>query len=208
MQSHSIRNLQETQQLTQEYGSYSLGRNGLGDVLGGVAYLAAFLIGEVKASGIWASIVTLALLLTWLVGKEIIRLRVYQAFGLARLKRPLDKHVLRLCTVGAFALIAAGMWLLIIKQGWLPEPRSWLLLPLLTVMPWIAWNYLRTAGEVVIAIPLTISVLDPVVLQFGGWIEVVMLLLATILIVMGMVEHIHFRKLAAQLQMYQDVEDA
>lgn len=207
MQSHNLRSLKETQQLTHEYASYSLSRNGLGNVLGGIAYLVTFLISEVMASGIWTSVMTLALLMMWVIGKEIIRLQVYQAFGLARLKRSFDKQVLRIFSVGAFALIAVGLWLVIIEQGWLPDPRAWLLLPLLTAMPWIAWNYLRTAGEVVIALPLSIAVLDPVVIQFGDRIELIMLIIATTLIVIGIVEHLHFRSLAARLQSYQHMED-
>jgi len=66
------------QRLTREYASFSRSRSGLGNVLGGVCSLLAFAADWALGTSSLAAAITVSLTLMWLVGKEIIRRRIYQ----------------------------------------------------------------------------------------------------------------------------------
>src|SRR5437588_7925306 len=76
----SARSIAELQQVTQEYASYSQSRGGLGNVLGGVVGLISFAALSLLG-GVVLAVLSVGLTVTWLVGKEIIRHRLYRIFG-------------------------------------------------------------------------------------------------------------------------------
>jgi hypothetical protein len=72
------------QRLSQGYASFSRSRGGLGNVLGGVVGLVVFGTVWLLGGTIGSAIITVGLTLVWLVGKEVIRRRLYRPIGQAR----------------------------------------------------------------------------------------------------------------------------
>ncbi len=111
------RTVGELRELSQEYASYSRSRGGLGNVLGGVAGLVIFaalwLLGR---GGVMAGI-TVGLTVAWLVGKEVIRQRIYRPFGEAREAWPEAQRRGHLVTVGLITAVLAVFLVMIIAHS-------------------------------------------------------------------------------------------
>jgi hypothetical protein len=200
----SARSIHELQQVTQEYASFSQSRGGLGNVLGGMVGLMSFaalwLLG-----GIALAALSVGLTLTWLVGKEIIRHRVYRPFGDAQEIWSVSQR-----RGHAIAAIASGLGLVVLAV--LPVGDTQLTtslwsipLPYLIVClaaPWIVWRYLRTSNEILVGFYLlflsavAVSSWTPNHILF----TVILPSYSVILIVLGVKEHLQFGKLAARLR--------
>ncbi|GCE21060.1 hypothetical protein [Dictyobacter kobayashii] len=147
-----LRSIEEVQKLTQEYASYSQSKNGLGNVLGGVAGLAIVFANGVIGPGLLTAILTIGFTICWLVGKEVIRRKVYRSFGEAReLWSPAARRWHR-WAISFLILVVIVVWIIFIAFGGLAKPQGWLYLLFVASMPWIAWRYLRTTSEFVVGV--------------------------------------------------------
>jgi hypothetical protein len=191
----------ELQQVTRDYARYSRSRGGLGTLLGGCAGLLVFLAVWVFGGGAPIAVLAIGLTALWLVGKEVIRRRYYQRFGLAReawagQARRAHRGVLLLVTP---LLLAFAVW--IVAAGWLSHPA--IALPYLIfclTTPWIVGRYLFTANEIVVGTGLLFVC---AVLASGHTPALLGLLCvpayALAMIPLGWSEHRQFRSLAARL---------
>jgi len=192
----------ELQQLTREYASFSRSRAGLGNVLGGVVGLVIFgviwLFGGNRVTAAFAIVLTLL----WLVGKEIMRRRLYRGFGEAQetwtgpLRRTHQLIVLILTPL----LLAFAVW--IVAAGWLSKPAvAWPYLIFCLATPLIMWRYLYTLNEIMIGFGLlfmcaiTASGHTPALLGLAF-----MPAYAAAMIPLGLSEHRQFRALETRLQ--------
>ena len=213
--STDMRNVERVQQLAEEYASYAASRSGLGNVLGGVAGLVIYLINGIVGRSLWTTIVTIGLTLLWLVGKEIIRHRVYQSFGEARERwsqRQRRNHFLW-AILTTLATIGIWVWLCLtfILVHIITLFQLILGLTFATSMPWIVWRYLHNEDELAVGIFLLlcctiVSVGTALVPQgWEGWVgSSWVAIYALILLLRGLEEHRRFRQLARQLHTYKE----
>ncbi|WP_338257233.1 hypothetical protein [Dictyobacter halimunensis] len=208
MKDTPLRRTEEVQRLTQEYASYSQSRNGLGNVLGGVVGLIIVLLNGLVGPGFWTAVLTIGLTFGWLVGKEIIRHRVYLSLGMAReLWSPRERKY-HTWSVLFVALISIGVCVVFILLGGPTKPQGWLYLFFVALMPWISWRYLRTSNEFVVGVFLLCAC---AVTSAGGsygllgwwWVGLVALLM----VYAGIVEHRRYGRLVAQLQAQRMVDE-
>jgi hypothetical protein len=210
--------LQAVQNLTREYASYSQHRSGLGNVLGGVAGLLAYLVGLLYGPGATTAVVTGVVTLSWLIGKEVIRRRVYQAYGAARAHwSAADRRFqLGLCLF----LGAISLWVIVVQvqAGRLTEPRFWPYILIVALIPLIAWRFLRTTSEFIVGVfLLAASAVTSAgsAYTFGGTalrpdnalLFVFVPIAAIALIVVGLAEHRRFRTLRDQLRVHGEEQD-
>lgn len=200
-----LERLRAVQELTRAYASYSQHRSGLGNVLGGVAGLLAYFVGLLAGPGATTAAITIAATLSWLVGKEIIRRRVYQAFGSAQAPWPAADRRLQL-GLTAF-LTAVSLWVLAmqVQLGRLSEPRYWPYILVVAVTPLIAWRFLRTQSEFIVGVFLlcasaVTSAGGAYSLADNGLLYVFVPVAAVALIVIGLREHRQFLALRDQLR--------
>lgn len=200
-----LERLRAVQELTRAYASYSQHRSGLGNVLGGIAGLLAYFVGLLAGPGPTTTAITIAATIGWLVGKEVIRRRVYQAFGLAYAPWPAADRRLQL-GLTAF-LTAVSLWVLImqVQLGGLSEPRSWPYMLVVAVTPLIAWRFLRTQSEFIVGVFLlcasaVTSAGGAYSLANNGLLYVFVPVAAVALIVIGLREHRQFLALRDQLR--------
>lgn len=207
--------LKAVQNLTREYASYSQHRSGLGNVLGGVAGLLAYFVGLFYGPGATTAVVTCVATLSWLIGKEVIRRRVYQAFGAARAHWPEAdrRYQLLMCLF----LGAISLWVLVVQVqlGRITEPRFWPYMIIVALIPLIAWRFLRTTSEFIVGVFLLAAsavtsvggayTLGVVGLRpENGLLFVFVPIAAVTLIVLGLAEHRRFRTLRDQLNAHQE----
>jgi hypothetical protein len=200
-----LERLRAVNELTREYASYSQHRSGLGNVLGGVAGLLAYFVGLLHGPGLVTAAITIAATLSWLVGKEVLRRQVYQAFGSARAPWPTaDRHL----QLGLTAfLTAVSIWVLTmqVQLGRLSEPRYWPYILVVAVTPLIAWRFLRTQSEFIVGVFLlcasaVTSAGGAYSLADNGLLYVFVPVAAVALIVLGLREHRQFLTLRDQLR--------
>lgn len=201
----SRRTVGELRELSQEYASYSQSRGGLGNVLGGVAGLLIFAALWLLGPGVVMAVITVGLTMAWLVGKEVIRQRLYRPFGEAREAWPEDQ---RRCHLGAVGLITAALavFLVMIIAHSLTTGAPWSVTApyalFCLVTPWIAWRYLRTTNELVVGFYLLFSC----AITSAGFtpdrlITVALLpAYAALLVIFGLREHRQFQDLAHRLR--------
>lgn len=140
--------------LAAEYARYSQSYNGLGKTLGGVAGLIVLLAGTFLGGGTVTVVLTLCLTLMWLVGKELLRARIYQFMGAAREiwegehKR---YHLFFTCFTG---LVSIGAFIVFISDGRITEPDWWPYLFFVALLPFVTWRFLRTPLEFVVGVGL------------------------------------------------------
>ncbi len=207
----SMRDLAETQRLAQEYASYSQSRNGLGNVLGGVAGLLVYLTGVLLGPGLPTAIITIGLTIAWLIGKEVIRRRVYRTFGDARERWSPVQRRLHIGLTAFVALVALGIWGLFLVKGQVGNPRGWPYLAFIAAMPFITWLYLRTPYEFIIGVFLVCA---SAVTSAGGayglsaWYAWFVPICAALMLVLGVQEHRRYAALTAQLRGRQEAADA
>ena len=205
MNETASRSLAEIQQLTREYASFSQRRSGLGNVLGGVAGVLIFLALWLLGPGAVTAAITLGLTVVWLVGKEVIRQRLYRPFGDAREFWPEPERRSHRIIVCVLAIFLAGFAVAIVVHT-VTASASWAIaVPYLLfclVTPWITWRYLRTANEGVVGLYLLFAsavtcagfVPDP--LLFAA----ILPLYSVLLIGLGLREHRQFQQVAVGLR--------
>ena len=206
--------IRQRQQLTEAYASFSRSRGGLGKVLGGVVGLVVIMTGTLLGGSLVTALLTIGATLIWLVGKEIIRDRIYQPLGSVQEVWPQDKRREHLMFTGFVGLIAAGVTLFVILNGQLGAPQTWVYLAFVVAMPFLTWRFLRTPMEFIVGVFLlaacavhgaggaytlipsawTLHTLGPVAATWSPFIG------SFVLIAVGLREHRDFQKLAAQMQ--------
>ena len=199
--------LEQLQTLTREYAKYSRSATGLGSVIGGIFGLAIFLIGAFSDPPLWARALLVLALPIWFVLKALLRNHYYQRHGTAL--ETLDKlssNVERFVQ-GGIGGIAAVM-LIVCAFLVITNPEKIASLPLLNKIALIAaplaglllCRQINTILEFLVVINLMVQT---VILASGtNWRDnqATMLFYSGLLIAIGLVEHLRFRKLEAQLQ--------
>lgn len=191
----------ELQQLTRDYASYSRSRGGLGNVLGGAVGLVVFVAIWLFGGNAVTAALTIGLTALWLVGKEVIRRRVYRRFGQAQ--ETWSGTMQRTHRLGLLIftplLLAFAVW--IVAAGWLSRPAvglPYLIFCLAT--PLIIWRYLYTVNEIIIGFGLlfmcaiTASGHTPYLLGL-----LIVPCTAAVMIPLGLAEHRQFQALQARL---------
>lgn len=201
----STRSIAELQQVTQEYASFSQSRSGLGNVLGGVAGLIAFAGMWLVGPGPVAAVLTVGTTAVWLVGKEVIRRRLYRPFGDARESWPASQRRRHRIGVSIIATVLAAFAVMIVVHSLLTKTAWSIALPYLVfclVTPWIAWRSLRTDNELMVGVFLlfasavTTAGFVPDRLLFTA----ILPLYSALLILVGLKEDRQFQALAARLR--------
>jgi hypothetical protein len=200
----SARSIAELQRVTREYASFSQSRGGLGNVLGGVVGLISFaalwLLGGVALAAL-----SVGLTVTWLVGKETIRHRLYRPFGDAQEIWSASQRRGHAIAAIASGLGLAALAVLPVGDTQLTQSLWSIPLPYLIVClaaPWIVWRYLRTGNELLVGFYL----LFMSAVAVSGWtpnrilFSAILPSFSVILIVLGAKEHRQFQKLAARLR--------
>jgi hypothetical protein len=196
-----LRSIRAAQQLTQEYASYSQSRNGLGNVLGGVAGLAIYVANGLLGPGLLTAAITIGLTLLWLIGKELIRRRLYRPFGEAREIWAPTARRWHIAIVTILASLILGMLIWGIISGRFADARMWPAFLIYALIPAIAWRYLRTINEFLIGVPLLIAcAYTSIGGAFGFWDQLQIPLYAAVMIAVGIAEHRQFRVIAARLR--------
>ncbi len=201
----STRAITELRQVTQEYASFSRSRGGLGNVLGGVAGLVATAAMWLLGRGPAAAVLTVGMTVAWLVGKEIIRSRLYRPFGDARETWPESQRRRHVVVVSIIAATLAVFAVMIVVHSLLTKTEWSIALPYLIfclVTPWIAWRYLRTDNELMVGVfllfasAITSAGFVPDLALFTA----ILPLYSSIMIAVGLKEHRQFQVLAARLR--------
>lgn len=205
----TMRSVREVQQIVQDYASYSQSKNGLGTALGGLIGIIVYLINIFSGHSNLVVVLTIGLAACWLIGKEIIRRRLYRSFGEAQEVWSAERRRSHLISVSIVTLLMFGVWLFFLLK--LPSTSwNWFALLftflILAISPWVMWRYLRTLDEFVIGVfLLVVCIVTSVGNVFQpGSIEG---LLGTFLfpltglgmILKGLKEHLDYRKLVARL---------
>jgi hypothetical protein len=200
--------LEQLQTLTREYAKFSRSATGLGSVIGGMIGLTIFLIGAFTNPPLWARALMVLVIPIWFVLKAWLRNHFYQRHGTAL--ETLDKlstNIERLLQGGiggiAAVMLVACTVLVIIN------PERIANLPVLNKIALLAaplaglllCRQINTIVECLVVMNLLVQT---VMLASGAnWTwsnQATMLLYSSLLIVIGLVEHIRFRKLETQLQ--------
>ncbi|HEU4323833.1 MAG TPA: hypothetical protein VFS21_11855 [Roseiflexaceae bacterium] len=214
MSEAQMQRIQAAQELTREYASYTHSRSGLGNVLGGIAGLVVYFSGLLWGPGVATAAVTIVATVVWLVGKEVLRRRVYQAFGAAREPWPASARRLQIGLVTFLTLVTIGILVVVGLEGSFGEPRFWPYILFVAAIPPIAWCFLRTSNEFIVGVFLLCAC---AVTSAGGAYDLAGIGLAffgvpivsVVLLVLGVQEHRHFLGLRARLRAIQGhVNDA
>src|SRR5438445_11021691 len=105
-----VRDLSAVQQLAEEYASYTVSKNGLGNVLGGSVGIAIFLVNGLLGRGLWTTVLTISLTVVWLGGKEVIRRRLYRIFGDVQESWSAKRRREHSYIIVSLALASVGIW--------------------------------------------------------------------------------------------------
>lgn len=200
MDEASPRTMDEVQALTRGYASYSQRRSGLGNVLGGAVGLIAFSLMWLLGPRPVTTALSIGLTIAWLIGKELLRNRLYRRFGQAReVWSPADRrhHVI---WVGLLALCLLGFAAFIVAKGDATRPGALSYFVFCLITPPIAWRFLRTIPELMVGFGLLF--MDAVVASGHEPVFYIMLwvpLYSLTLISLGLTEHRQFGVLATQL---------
>lgn len=212
MESAHLRQAEQVQRLAEAYASYSGSRSGLGNVLGGMAGMAVYLINGLIGRSLWTTILTIGLTVAWLGGKEVLRACLYRPLGTAQEIPTPDAKKLLPWIIGLTAFTALGTWVLAWIAFLNPSLRIGpihlvLALVCATSMPWLGWRFLRTLDEFMVGFFLliccAITSLGSAIVPTGieGWLGTLWVpLYALILLGRGLTEHRTFRQLERQLQ--------
>lgn len=205
-----MQTIEEAQRLTRDYASFSRSRSGLGNVLGGSAGLVSFAAFYVLGRGVFVAGLTVGLTLLWLVGKEVLRRRLYRPCGEAQESWLAAQKRSHMIYVGIITASLLGFAVAIVVQSIIAGPQgpgvSYLLFCLVT--PPIAWRYLRTANELMVGFYLLFFC----AVTSAGYVPDILIaavlpLYALILIGVGLREHVQFQRLVAQLRRRAEVNE-
>ncbi len=203
-----INDLAEVERLAEEYASYSMSKGGLANVLGGIAGIVIYLLNGLLGRGIWTTVLTIALTISWLVGKELLRAFLYRPFGEAREKWSEGQRRSQMWMAVPLILAAVILWVIFwygYFTGIVPVIRLVLGLAVAASMPWVAWRYFHNLDEMMVGAFLLMScALVSVGSLLGEGLEAWtvaawMPLYALILLLRGLDEHRRFRHLTGQL---------
>jgi hypothetical protein len=191
----------DLQQLTQEYAGFARSRAGLGNVLGGVVGLIVFGAVWRFGSNLVTAILAVGLTLVWLVGREVLRQRLYRRFGQAReLWTGSQRRAHRFLAIILTAALL-GFAVVIIAGGWLAKPVGWPYLIFCLVTPFIVWRSLFTIPEMILGFDLLFV---SAIIASGHTPNLLGLLAgpayALALIPLGLQEHRQFHALERRLQ--------
>ncbi len=203
-----MEDLTEVQRMAEEYASYSVSKGGLANVLGGIAGIVIYLLNGLLGRGIWTTVLTIALTLSWLGGKELFRTLLYRPFGEAREMWSEGQRRGQVWIARFFILVAVLFWFMF-WDGYFLGKVSLIQLVLglvvATSIPWIAWRYLHNKDEMMVGTFLLMSCAlvsvgsllgeGPEAWMVAAW----MPLYALMLLWRGVDEHRRFRRLARQL---------
>jgi hypothetical protein len=204
-----MNDLAEVERLAEEYASYSLSKGGLANVLGGIAGIVIYLFNGLLGRGIWTTVLTIALTLSWLAGKELLRTFLYRPFGEAREKWSQGQRRGQVWVARFFLLITVLFWFAFWDgyfRGTVSLIRLVLGLAVATSMPWVAWRYLHNMDEIMVGTFLLIccslvSVGSLLGAGLDAWMVAAwMPIYALMLLWRGVDEHRRFLRLARQLQ--------
>ncbi|GEM_PF-2602207 len=191
----------ELQRLTSEYASYSRSRAGLGNVLGGVIGLIVFGAVWALGGGFVSAIIVVGLTTLWLVGREVIRRRLYQRFGQAQEVWTGSARKTHIFMASVYTLAVAAFAAVIIFGGWLSKPVGWPYLIFCLVTPWLVWRTLYTLPELILGFTLLFM---GAITASGHTPDLLALLVAPAyalaMIPLGLSEHCQFRRLEAQIR--------
>jgi hypothetical protein len=200
--------LEQLQTVTHEYAKFSRSATGLGGVIGGIFGLTIFLIGAFSDPPLWARALLVLALPIWFMLKARLRNHYYQRHGTAL--EHLDKlstNVERFVQGGIGGI--ATVMLVVCAFLVITNPEKIASLPILNKAALLAaplaglllWRQINTVLEFLVVMNLMVQT---VILASGSnWTwggQATMLFYAGLLIVIGLVEHVRFRKLEAQLQ--------
>jgi hypothetical protein len=209
MDSVQIRDLAEVQRLAEEYASYSVSKGGLANVLGGIAGIVIYLLSGLLGRSIWTTVLTIALTISWLVGKELFRTFLYRPFGEAREQWSDKQRQGQVWLVRFFILIVILFWVTFwygYFLGRISLLQVTLGMAVATSTPWIAWQYLHNTDEIMVG---TFLLMNCALVSVGSllgdgisaWLVAAwMPLYALLLIGRGLDEHWQFRNLIRQLR--------
>jgi hypothetical protein len=184
-------------------------KSGLANVLGGIAGIVIYLLNGLLGRGIWTTVLTIALTLSWLAGKELLRTFLYRPFGKAQEKWSEGQRRGQVVLARFFILIAVMLWFMFWDGyflGKIPLIRLVLGLAVATSTPWIAWRYLHNIDEIMVGAFLLIccalvSVGSVLGQGLDAWMGAAwMPLYSLVLLWRGVDEHRRFRRLARQLR--------
>ncbi len=191
----------DLQHLTREYASFSRSRGGLGNVLGGVVGLIVFGVVWLLGSRFSTAVIAIILTLVWLIGKEVIRQRVYRRFGQAQEIWTGSQQRAHQFTTLLLTLASLGFAVALIAGGWLTKPVAWPYFVFCVVAPLIVWRLLFTAPEMVLGIVLLFMC---AVVASGHTPDLLGLLVGPVyalaMIPLGLKEHQQFLTLERRLQ--------
>ncbi|GCE21246.1 hypothetical protein [Dictyobacter kobayashii] len=197
--------IQKAQRVTQDYASYSWRKNGLGTTLGGIIGIAIYLVNLLFSPGLVTTALTIGLTIGWLIGKEVIRQRLYRTFGYAQELWPSRSRWSHFFSIVLVELCIAGCWYVFLSKLH-SQLLYWILAAVsLLVIPWICWRYLRNGDEFVIGVFLLVAcIINSVGTTMPHTIEqvsgtLVFPLIGLGMIVRGIQEHREFRSLSALL---------
>lgn len=209
MHDAQLRHMQSLQTLTQAYAGYSQRRAGLGNVLGGVAGIVAYFYGLLLGPGFATATITIVATLTWLIGKELLRRHMYQAFGTARESWPEPARRLQIGLVLFLVLVSVVILATQFQTGRAADPRYWPYMLFVAATPLIAWRFLRTQAEFIVGVFLLCacaltSAGGAYALSNIGLLFIFVPIASLALIVLGIREHRAFLQLSAQLRALQE----
>jgi hypothetical protein len=209
MDSTHMRDPAEVQRLAEEYASYSVSKSGLANVLGGIAGIVIYLLNGLLGRSIWTTILTIALTISWLAGKELFRTLLYRPFGTAQEKWSEGQRRGQVWLTRFFMLMVVLFWFMFLDgyfRGNISLTRLVLGLAVAASMPWIAWRSLHNMDEVMVGTFLLlscalVSVGSLLGEGFAAWaVAAWMPLYALMLLGRGLDEHRRFHHLARQLR--------
>ncbi|MBA3824011.1 MAG: hypothetical protein H0X24_08950 [Ktedonobacterales bacterium] len=192
--------LGDVQALTQEYAQYGAYRGGLGNVLGGVVVILVYFLiyGNVSTSILLP--IAIGSTALWLVGKEGIRRTMYRSFGTVRERWPVVLRSLHIINVTLLTLLGVWVWWSFINDGG-HFAQHWLLLLGVTALPVVAWLFMRTLQELLIGSYLFLTcALASAGIAYIMSVVVFIPVLGSVAIVLGIIEHRQYGKLAQRLR--------
>lgn len=191
--------------LTRRYARYSRSAGGLASVLGGGLALVAYVVGGLAPPEGIPGRAALALApFVWIAAKEVLRRRLYQTLG--RVGERWDRKDRRL-HVGFTAFTTVVSAVVIIGVGWptaagggAAPTATWGYVALVAAMPVLVWFFMRTPLEYVVGVFLVCQA----ALMLAGshyelWEQPQAPLAALALVVLGVRQHLEFRRLRREL---------
>lgn len=207
MMPETLRDHSRLADLTRRYASFSRSAGGASSVLGGALVLITYFVGAlVSPSSAWARIALASAPVVWLVCRELLRSRYYQKLG--RVEEPVSRNDRRLHVgltvfVSVISIAIVGLFLYVAWQ----EPArtltpAWLgYIAFVAALPWVVWKYLKTPLEFIIGVFL---VAQAALMLGGGHYSLgeqpQAPIAAVVLIVLGVRQHMQFRRLRGELQ--------